>query len=127
MLHGSISFQNLRLEILDNIHTGHLGITKCQAKAETSVWWPGLSSQIGNMVANCDTCGRDRPEPLSSSFLSRPWERLAADLFELEGKVYLIVVDYYSSWFEIKKLDDQSSARVISTLKELFSIHRPLS
>ena len=60
---------------------------------------------------------------MSASFSSRPWERLAADLFELEGKVYLIVVDYYSRWFEIKKLNDQSSARVISTLKELFSTH----
>ena len=50
------------------------------------------------------------------------WERLAADLFELEGKVYLIVVDYYSRWFEIE-VTDQSSTRVISILKEQFSIH----
>ena len=52
-----------------------------------------------------------------------PMETLAADLFELEGKVYLIVVDYYSRWFEIRRLKDQSSARVISVLKELFSTH----
>ena len=57
---------------------------------------------------------------MSTSFPSRPWERLAA---ELEGKVYLIVVDYYSRWFEIRRLKDQSSARVISVLKELFSTH----
>ena len=78
-------------------------------------------------MANCSTCAKDRPEPkeplMSSSFPSRPWERLAADLFELEGKVYLIVVDYYSRWFEIRRLNDQSSARVISVLKELFSTH----
>jgi len=79
------------------------------------------------MVENCSTCAKDRPElkePLmSTSFPLRPWERLAADLFELQGKVYLIVVDYYSRWFEIKKLNDQSSARVILILKELFSTH----
>ena len=119
--------RSMRLDVLDRIHTGHLGITKCRARARTSVWWPGLSTQIENMVANCSTCAKDRPEPkeplMSASFPSRPWERLAADLFELEGKVYLIVVEYYSRWFEIKKLNDQSSARVISTLKELFSTH----
>ena len=81
----------MKLEILDNIHTGHLGTTKCQGRGGTSVWWPELSSQIENMVANrCDTCARDHPEPkeplLSASFPSRPWERLAADLFELEEK-----------------------------------------
>ena len=79
------------------------------------------------MVTNCSTCAKDRPDPteplMSSSFPSRPWERLAADLFELAGKVYLIVVDYYSRWFEIRRLNDQSSSRVISVLKELFSTH----
>ena len=89
--------RSMRLEILGCIHAGHLGITKCRARARTSVWWPGLSTQIENMVANCSTCAKDRPElkePLmSTSFPSRPWERLAADLFELKGKVYLIVVD----------------------------------
>ena len=119
--------RSMRLDILNCIHTGHLGITKCRARAQASVWWPGLSIQIENMVTNCSTCAKDRPEPkeslMSSSFPSRPWERLAADLFELEGKVYLIVVDYYSRWFEIRRLNDQSSARVISVLKELFSTH----
>jgi len=79
------------------------------------------------MVENCSTCAKDRPELkeqlVSTSFPSRPWERLAADLFELKGKVYLIVVDYYSRWFEMKKLNNQSSARVILILKELFSTH----
>ena len=79
--------------------------------------------QIEDMVANCSTCAKDRPEPkepvMSTSLLSRPWERLAADLFELEGKVYLIVVDYYSRWFELRRLKDQYSAGVISVLKEL--------
>ena len=119
--------RSLRLEILNCIHTGHLGITKCRARAQASVWWSGLSMQIENMVANCSTCAKNRPEPkeplMSTSFPSRPWERLATDLFELEGKVYLIVVVYYSRWFEIRRLKDQSSARVISVLKELFSTH----
>ena len=117
----------MRPELLECIHTGHLGISKCRARARASVWWPGLPMQIENMVTNCSTCAKDRPEPteplMSSSFPSLPWERLAADLFELAGKVYLIVVDYYSRWFEIRRLNDQSSSRVISVLKELFSTH----
>ena len=117
----------MRPELLECIHTGHLGISKCRARARASVWWPALPMQIENMVTNCSTCAKDCPEPteplMSSSFPSLPWERLAADLFELAGKVYLTVVDYYSRWFEIRRLNDQSSSRVISVLKELFSTH----
>ena len=36
----------MRLDILDCFHQGHQGITKCRARARTSVWWPGLSTMI---------------------------------------------------------------------------------
>ena len=74
-----VNLRSMRLEILDHIHTSHHGITNSKATALTSVWWPGLSSQIENMAANCDTCARDRPETkeplMSASFASRPWEK----------------------------------------------------
>ena len=46
------------------------------------------------------------------------------DLFEYLGKIYLIVIDYYSRWIEIKSLSsEQSSAAVIQALKEIFAVH----
>ena len=30
----------LRLDILDQLHSGHQGITKFRARAQQSVWWP---------------------------------------------------------------------------------------
>ena len=117
----------MRLQILDCIHTGHLGITKCRSRARTSVWWPGLSKQIEDLVAQCVTCANDRPTPkeslMSASFPSRPWERIATDLFELNGKVYLIVTDYYSRWFEFRERPNETSQVVIQALKEFFAIH----
>jgi hypothetical protein len=69
----------MRLDILDRIHTGHLGIAKCRARARDSVCWPRLSTAIQEMVSKCNTCAKvrqDQKEPLmSSSFPSRPWER----------------------------------------------------
>ena len=119
--------RGMRLQILDCIHTGHLGITKCRSRARTSVWWPGLSKQIEDLVAQCVTCAKDRPTPkeplMSASFPSRPWERIATDLFELNWKVCLILTDYYSRWFEIKELRNETSQVVIQALKELFAIH----
>ena len=117
----------LRLDILQRLHQGHLGITKCRARARESVWWPGLSKSLEEMISSCSTCAIHRPEvhePLmSSSFPSRPWERLGMDLFEHKGKSFLIVVDYYSRWIEVKQLQGQSTTAVISSLKEIFAVH----
>ena len=60
---------------------------------------------------------------MSASFPSRPWERITTDLYELRGKVYLIVVDYYSRCFEIKEFRNETPRGVIQALKELFAIY----
>ena len=82
---------------------------------------------IEQMVSKCVTCAKDRPVPteplMASSFPSRPRERLAMDLFELHGKVYLIVIDYYSRWIESKRLGNLSSESVVYVLKEIFASH----
>ena len=45
-----------------------------------------------------------------------PWQQIGIDLFELEGNRYLIVVDYFSRWFETVKLFRIDA----STLKNIF-------
>eukprot|EP00057_Strongylocentrotus_purpuratus_P018713 XP_011673187.1 PREDICTED: uncharacterized protein K02A2.6-like [Strongylocentrotus purpuratus] len=88
--------------------------------------------QCGKMGHFQSVCQAKQPEQgkqevreplMSSSFPSRPWERLGMDLFELKGKSFLIVVDYYSRWIEVKQLQGQSTMAVISSLKEIFAVH----
>ena len=87
---------SLQPDMLNAIHDGHLGITKCQGRASYSVWWPLIAEQIEAMVNRCHTCAKLRPETreplLALSFPSKPWNRLASDLFELDKKSYIIVV-----------------------------------
>ena len=119
--------KNMRLELLDIIHRGHLGITKCRARAKEAVWWPGMSSSIEEMVKNCTKCAKVRPTPteplMPSSFPSRPWERVGMDLFELDGSTYLIVVCYRSRWPEVRKLTRTTTTGVIHALKGIFAVH----
>ena len=60
---------------------------------------------------------------MSSSFPARPWERVATDLYDFQGRKYIIVVDYYSRWFDIKELSNETSHSVIKALKEAVATH----
>ena len=113
--------------MLDRIHAGHQGITKCRARAQQSVWWPGLSKQLEELVRSCTTCVttiNQRSEPLIPGELpERPWQKVATDLFELEGKTFLLVVDYHSRYPEVAKLSSTTSAAIIERMKSIFARH----
>ncbi len=47
-------------ETLAKIHEGHQGIQRCRSRANSSVWWPGLSKQIMQMVRSCPVARRHR-------------------------------------------------------------------
>lgn len=118
---------SLRAEILTKLHEGHLGMTKCRARAKHSVWWPGLSGELTKLIESCDTCARERVNfketLLPTEFPSRPWSTVGADLFQLDNKHYLVVVDYFSRYFEVAKLTSTSSEGVVEHFKSIFARH----
>jgi len=80
----------LRREILDRIHDGHLGITKCHEHANQCVWWPGISKDIQELVVKCRYCLEKQPshpsEPLLPSMLpDRPFQKIGVDICEFNG------------------------------------------
>ncbi|GFO39972.1 Pol polyprotein [Plakobranchus ocellatus] len=46
----------LREDILEKIHAGHLGVTKCKERAKQAVWWPRIASDICDKVSACHEC-----------------------------------------------------------------------
>ena len=109
----------MRVEILDRLHEGHQGITKCRARAKVSVWWPGLSKQMEDLVHGC------RTEPLIPSVTpERPWQIVGTNLFHLEGNTYILVVDYFSRYVEVALLmSSQSSQDAVKGVKSIFARH----
>ena len=117
---------NLRRETLENIHEGHQGITKCRERARTCVWWPGLNKEIQQKIEMCNFCQETKPsqrrEPLKPTPLpARPWQKVSADLFELNNKQYIVVMDYYSRYIELAYLPKITSNEVIYKLKNIFA------
>lgn len=119
----------IRLQVLDKVHGGHLGIVKCGERAKACIWRTGLSREVQDMVENCKVCAKYqqlRTEPLMpTSFPERPWQMIATDLFELDKLNYLIVVDYFSRYIEIAAMQKTTkSHEVIRALKAIFARHR---
>ena len=40
----------LQGRVLEELHTGHIGIVKMKALARSRVWWPGMEQQIEQMA-----------------------------------------------------------------------------
>ena len=119
--------QSLQQEILTKIHMAHQGITKCRDRARLSVWWPGLSTQLEELVKNCEICCKEqhqRAEPLIPSELPElPWQKVGTDLFEWKNDNYLLIVDYYSRFIEVVKLNRTTATEVINRTKTIFTRH----
>ncbi len=119
--------KSMRAEMLEKLHTGHLGITKCRSRARETMWWPGISSHIETMIKKCTVCiqkSSNRHEPLmTTDFPTRPWQKIAMDLFHYNKKWFLVVVDYYSRYPEIVSLERLTAELVIRSCKSIFARH----
>ena len=120
--------EKLRQETLIKIHEGHLGLHKSREAARTSVWWPGLSTDLKKMIESCEFCQVNRPrqrsEPLLPTSLPEgPWQKLGADILMWKQSSYLVIVDYYSRYLEILDLPNITSSMVIRKMKATFARH----
>ena len=118
---------SMRLEILNRLHSGHQGINKCQARARQAVWWPGMSTQLTELVSSCHECRKQstpRAQPLILTELPElPWQNVAMDLFDWKKQTYLVIVDYYSRFIEVTRLEKLTSEEVIRHCKSIFARH----
>lgn len=119
---------NLKHEMLNRLHYGHLGIEKCKYRARNSLFWPQLNTDIENYIKNCEICSTymkiPRKEPMISHQVpNRAWEKVGADIFYFEGKNYLLIADYFSKYVEICLLKTMTSSEIITNLKSIFARH----
>ena len=120
----------LRQQVLGLAHEGHLGIVGTKQNLRTKVWWPGIDKAAERHCKTCHGCQlmarADPPEPLPMTELpDGPWQDLATDLLGPfpTGESVLVVVDYYSRFYEIRILKSTTASRVIEAIDEIFSVH----
>ena len=119
---------SLRIKIKEKLHGAHTGIQSCLRRARETVYRPGMNSDFTDHISKCVICSSYQPnqarEPLISHEVADwPWQKIGADVFTLDDTYYLCVVDYYSSYFEIDRLETKTAKGITKILRNLFSVH----
>ena len=109
-------------EVVKKLHTSHLGVQACLRRAREAFCWPKINSDIEQFIAECSVCNTYRPQQQKDPMIahpvpSRPWKSIASDLFEFEGRDYLITTDRYSNFLEVDRLYCKTSKEVFHRLK----------
>ncbi|MES9901692.1 MAG: RNase H-like domain-containing protein, partial [Sedimenticola sp.] len=117
-----------RKNALEKIHESHLGMDKCKSRARTSLYWPYMNADIEQTCSSCCICNKykvsNQKEPLIPHEVpKRAWEKVGMDIFEYKAKDYLLVVDYYSKFIEIRHLHGKTAQSIISNVKKIFGVH----
>ena len=115
----------LQRNMIEIAHEGHLGITKTLQLARDFMFWPGMTTQITEKINKCQICQQQHHRLHNETLISHsipniPFEKVGADIFEHNKQHYIVIIDYYSKYMEVSKLNTVSSREVILKLQEVF-------
>jgi transposase InsO family protein len=122
--------KKLRPRVLSLAHQAHLGIVGTKQQLRSKVWWPGMEKDVEKYCKACHGCQLvsrpDYVEPVQTTSLpSGPWRDLAINLLKPlpTGESILIVIDYYSHYYEIDVMKSTVTSKIIESLETIFSRH----
>ena len=107
----------LRKEMMQQAHAVH-GIGSCRRRLRNIAYWPGINNDIENYITTCPSCIKhseiqNKKKPLLQHARGEtPWSKIGIDLCQLDNRILIIVIDYYSNFLSVEKLS-------ITTSKEL--------
>ena len=105
--------------ILSIIHSSHLGVDKLKARGHSTVYWPGMCSQIEETSVTCPQCldnrNNNQKEPMTL-------HEIPCDIFELDGKLYIAVIDLFKIYW-----NEQNSTTIIKMPIELTADNNPFN
>ena len=116
----------LQQQALKQLHINYMGIEKTKLLACESVYWIVTNADIENHIKNCSTCldfQQSQPEekPIHHDIPGKPREVIGMDMFTINNKNYLCIVDYHRKFTRVKKVEDMSADSLILACKVIFS------
>ena len=118
---------SLRQEVMEHLHASHGCANAMFQRACSTVYWPSYRHDINAFQSACSTCVKiapSNPDMPPSSPLDTPeypFQSVCADFFSFAARNYLIIVDRYSNFLSVLKLQRDDSPNLIKALRDYFS------
>lgn len=114
----------LQQRVLQSLHSAHQSTSQMLSRAESSIFWPGMSTAIIDVRNRCNACNRMAPsQPSAPPTPPRqpcyPFQCIAADYFHYKGNNYLVIVDRYSNWPIVERAGE-GALGLVTSLRRVF-------
>ena len=117
-------------KVLHCLHSAHLGVVGMKARANESVYWPGMDVSIRSIRANCMECSTIAPsqprEPIiQTQSPEGPFQQIVMDIFYIGDCTYLTCADRLTGWLILYHLvsGHATSTKLMSICRQLFQIY----
>ncbi|KAK3894918.1 hypothetical protein Pcinc_001366 [Petrolisthes cinctipes] len=116
----------LRKHVAENLQAGHQGLDGMLRRARQTVYWPGMEGDLQHHRDVCAVCNAYSPsqaaEPLTLTPPPKyPFQHTVADLFQLDGQMYLAYADRLTGWLEIAHFPSRAtSSKLLSVMRQYF-------
>lgn len=106
-------------------HTSHLAVESNMRRALDTIFWPGMRHELQECYINCEQCSRYSARNSKETLITRPvteypFQRIGLDTMTLDGRKYLVCVDYFSNYTLVDRLQGTSSGCTIKLIKKHF-------
>lgn len=114
-----------RIEMIRQRHCelGHRNVTCIYYDLKKRYYWFGMKKEIEECIKNCTVCQinnrKNKPQPQYVS-TKKPFEKIAIDLMEVEGKYVLIGIDYYTRMIQAEVLRSKTGNDLCKSLEGWF-------
>ena len=120
--------KQLRSRVCRCLHSAHQGVAQMYARAESSVYWPGLYKDLEKVRNECQTCRTHAPSnpklpPVDPPKMDFPFQEVCCDYMSLNGTPYLVTVDRCTNWPDVRRArgENRGAQGLVCILRDLFT------
>ena len=117
---------SLRQQVLNQLHTKHMGIEKTKLLPCKCVYWYSINADIKKYIKQSLTClefqlMQPKENIIHHDLPLRPWEVVGADIVHFNNVNCLCVVDYNSKFPIIRRLQGLLAEHLINAVTAIFT------
>jgi hypothetical protein len=113
-----------RPRLMASLHRAHVGLHTMRKRAEETIWWPGIWSDLKDLRRDCSQCQVLMPAQQKETMCSfkvppAPGLEWHSDYLEWAGQEYVLYTDAFSGWTETYT----ARTRTANDLKKITRLH----